>query len=65
MVRCIEKSDVVTVQHFLILCLFCSKELCGIRLGDVLVTVEQVLCLYQELNPALLTDHAIILGKYC
>jgi len=63
MVRCIEKSD-VTVQHFVIWCLF-LKELCGIRLGDVLVTVEQVLCLYQELNPALLTDHAIILGKYC
>lgn len=42
---------------------FSFSELCGTSASNVLVTIEQALCFYQDLNPSLFTDHSVILGK--
>ncbi|KAL4233774.1 nucleolar pre-ribosomal-associated protein 1 [Mactra antiquata] len=39
------------------------QDLCNVSITDVLVEVEKVLCLYQKLQPSLLDDYPLILGK--
>jgi hypothetical protein len=44
-------------------CTFIS-EFCGIGLCEVMIQLEQILCLYQDFQPTLLAEHPTILGNY-
>ncbi|XP_053396917.1 nucleolar pre-ribosomal-associated protein 1-like isoform X2 [Mercenaria mercenaria] len=39
------------------------QDLCGVGYCDVLIQIEQILCLYQDLQHDLLAEHPLILGK--
>ncbi|XP_060567466.1 nucleolar pre-ribosomal-associated protein 1-like [Ruditapes philippinarum] len=39
------------------------QEFCGIGLCEVMIQLEQILCLYQDFQPTLLAEHPTILGK--